>query len=56
MVTTACTPDGRGAVQDRAHVVGARCAARVEVGVRVDQRCERLGQAAARVGLRHAVS
>ena len=35
--------DGRGAVHDRAHVVGVLRAARVEVGVRVDQRASGSG-------------
>ena len=34
--------DGGGAVDDRAHIVGALGPARVEVGVRVDQRGQRL--------------
>ena len=36
--------DGRGAVEDRADVVGVDGTARVEVGVRVDQRRQRLRQ------------
>ena len=42
--------DRRGAVDDRAHVVGVGGAAGVEVGVRVDQRRQRLRGGAAAVG------
>ena len=42
MVTTACDPHRLCAVQDRANVVGVDGTAGVEVGVRVDQRRQRL--------------
>ena len=53
MVTTAWHADGRGAVHDRPHVVAILGAARVEVGVRVDQWAQRLGRRRRRTGTAH---